>query len=98
MLSGAAFRHMGWIDSRGTESRSRGRTRTASSNSRGSSATVMTYLDRARCYVGDHTRIKENQVLRKAVAGCLACGCMNFQNCELLSDALFPESTVRPST
>ena len=35
--------------------------------------------------------IKANQVLRDAVAACLACGCMNFQNCELLSDALVSE-------
>jgi MerR family redox-sensitive transcriptional activator SoxR len=41
--------------------------------------------------------IKENQILRNAVAACLACGCMNFQNCELLSDALVPESSPPPS-
>ena len=41
--------------------------------------------------------IKEGQILRKAVAACLACGCMNFHNCELLSDALVPESSPRPS-
>ena len=41
--------------------------------------------------------IKEGQILRKAVAACLACGCMNFHNCELLSDALVRESSPRPS-
>ena len=29
--------------------------------------------------------IQEMQALRKAVADCLACGCMNFDNCQLLS-------------
>ena len=41
--------------------------------------------------------IKENQILRRAVAACLACGCMHFQNCELMSDAPVPESSPRPS-
>ncbi|MEU9242161.1 MerR family transcriptional regulator [Streptomyces sp. NPDC048385] len=29
--------------------------------------------------------IQETQALRNAVADCLACGCMNFDNCQLLS-------------
>ncbi|MEV5989641.1 MerR family transcriptional regulator [Streptomyces sp. NPDC052051] len=29
--------------------------------------------------------IQEAQLLRKAVADCLACGCMNFSSCHLLS-------------
>lgn len=29
--------------------------------------------------------IQETQALRNAVAGCLACGCMNFDSCRLLS-------------
>ena len=38
--------------------------------------------------------IRENQLLREAVAACLACGCMNFQNCHLLSDALVSDSSA----
>ncbi|MFD9063712.1 MerR family transcriptional regulator [Kitasatospora purpeofusca] len=29
--------------------------------------------------------VRQTQQLRDAVAACLACGCMNFANCELLS-------------
>ncbi|MFD8888961.1 MULTISPECIES: MerR family transcriptional regulator [unclassified Streptomyces] len=29
--------------------------------------------------------IRQTQMLRDAVADCLACGCMNFEKCELLS-------------
>ncbi|MFJ3710134.1 MULTISPECIES: MerR family DNA-binding protein [unclassified Streptomyces] len=29
--------------------------------------------------------IEDTQALRNAVADCLACGCMNFDNCGLLS-------------
>ncbi|MGC5400942.1 MerR family transcriptional regulator [Streptomyces sp. DT20] len=29
--------------------------------------------------------VQETQALRNAVADCLACGCMNFDSCELLS-------------
>lgn len=32
--------------------------------------------------------IQETQALRNAVADCLACGCMNFDSCQLLSSGL----------
>ncbi|MFE9929248.1 MerR family transcriptional regulator [Streptomyces sp. NPDC005533] len=31
--------------------------------------------------------IRQTQLLRDAVADCLACGCMNFDECQLLSEA-----------
>ncbi len=37
--------------------------------------------------------IQETQALRNAVADCLACGCMNFDTCRLLSSGPAAEDT-----
>jgi MerR family redox-sensitive transcriptional activator SoxR len=36
--------------------------------------------------------IKETQALRNAVADCLACGCMNFDSCQLLTDGTIEDA------